>query len=147
MFNSILVALDGSEHSSRALNTAIQLAVRCESKLVLFHAIQTNTFSAGYSIKVSDSARKVYESVGQEQAKEILGDAEILAKGKGVTNLKKVSQESKSVARSIIEASRSEDAELIVIGTRGLTGLREMAMGSVAHKVSSSADCPVLIDR
>lgn len=147
MFNKILVALDGSEHSSKALSTAIQLAVRCESELVLFHAVQVNAYSAGYSIKVSDSARKVYEAVGQEQANAILGDAEILAKGKGVSNLKRVSQESRSVAKAILEASRTENAELIVIGTRGLTGLREMAMGSVAHKVSASADCPVLIDR
>ena len=39
----------------------------------------------------------------------------------------------------------SAGVELIVVGTRGLTGLREIAMGSVAHKMSVAAPCPVLI--
>ncbi len=147
MFNKILVALDGSKHSTKALNTAVQLAIRCEAQLILFHAMQVSTLSAGYSIKVSDSARKVYETVALEQANAILGEAESLATGNGVTDLKRVTLESNSVANAILDTAKNEQVELIVVGTRGLTGLREMTMGSVAHKISSAANCPVLIDR
>jgi nucleotide-binding universal stress UspA family protein len=52
-----------------------------------------------------------------------------------------------SAAGAILEASARIGAELIVVGTRELTGLRELAIGSVAHKATSAASCPVLIIR
>jgi nucleotide-binding universal stress UspA family protein len=55
--------------------------------------------------------------------------------------------ESDSPAKAILSVAESAAVNLLVVGTRGLTGLREMTMGSVAHKVSAAAKCPVMIVR
>ena len=147
MFSKILVALDGSEHARKALDTAIRLALRCEAELILFNAMQLGNLSPGYAAKVSRSAREVYRSLANEQADAILGDAERAAAGKGVQRVTRLKHEADSAAAAIIAAAESCAAELVVVGTRGMTGLRQIAMGSVAHKVTSAANCPVLIVR
>ncbi len=147
MFNKILVALDGSDHAQNALDTAINLAKRCDAELILFHAMQLGNLSPGYAAMVSRSAREVYESLANEQADAILGAAEKAATSRGVKQATRVKTEADSAAGAILSAAGSTGAELVVVGTRGLTGLRELAMGSVAHKVTSAAHCPVLIVR
>ena len=147
MFSKILVALDGSDHAKKALQTAVQLAGRCEAELILFHAMQIGNLSPGYAAMVSRGAREVYQSLAREQADAILGEAEQLATEQGIERVTRVTKEADSAAAAVLAAASSAGVELIVIGTRGLTGLREIAMGSVAHKVASAADCPVLIVR
>ena len=147
MFSKILVALDGSDHAQKALDTAIKLAQRCQAELILFHVMQLGNLSPGYAAKVSRSARKVYQSLAQEQADAILGDAERAAAGQGIERITRLTKEADSAATAILSAADSAGAELVVVGTRGLTGLREIAMGSVAHKVTSAASCPVLVVR
>ena len=147
MFEKILVALDGSDHAQRALDTAIKLARRCQAELILFHAMQLGNLSPGYAAMVSRSAREVYQSLANEQADAILAAAEQAATGQGVERITRLKTEADSAAGAILAAAESSAAELVVVGTRGLTGLRELAMGSVAHKVTSAANCPVLIVR
>ena len=147
MFNKIMVALDGSDHAQKALETAIKLAQRCQAELILFHAMQLGNLSPGYAAMVSRSAREVYQSLAQEQADAILGNAEQVATGAGIKRVTRLAEEADSAAAAILSAANAAGAELIVVGTRGLTGLRELAMGSVAHKVTSAATCPVLIVR
>lgn len=147
MFSKILVALDGSEHSNKALKTAVKLAKRCDAELILFHAMQLGNLGPAYAAMVSRSARAVYQSVAQEQADAILDDAEKAASDRGVKRIMRLTREDDSAAAAILAAAGSAKVELVVIGTRGLTGLREMAMGSVAHKVVSAAHCPVMVIR
>jgi nucleotide-binding universal stress UspA family protein len=147
MFSKILVALDGSDHAKKALETAVKLAGRCEAELILFHAMQLGNLSPGYAAMVSRGAREVYQSLAQEQADAILGDAEQAATAQGIEQVTRLAKEADSAAAAILAAAGSAGVELIVVGTRGLTGLREIAMGSVAHKVTSAATCPVLIVR
>lgn len=147
MFSKILVALDGSDHAKKALQTAVKLAGRCEAELILFHAMQLGNLSPGYAAMVSRGAREVYQSLAREQADAILGEAEQVAKEQGIERVVRMTKEADSAAAAVLAAAGSAGVELIVIGTRGLTGLREIAMGSVAHKVASAADCPVLIVR
>lgn len=147
MFSKILVALDGSDHAKKALDTAAKLAGRCEAELILFHAMQLGNLSPGYAAMASRSAREVYQTLAKEQADAILGEAEGTAKQQGVERVTRLTKEADSAAAAILAAAESAGVELIVVGTRGLTGLREIAMGSVAHKVTSAANCPVLIVR
>ena len=147
MFSKILVALDGSDNANKALDLAIKLGQRCDAELILFHAIQLGNLSPGYAAMVSRAARDVYQSLAQEQADAILGEAERAATGHGIEHVTRLTQEADSPAAAILSAAGSVAAELVVVGTRGLTGLRGIAMGSVAHKVASAASCPVLVAR
>jgi nucleotide-binding universal stress UspA family protein len=59
MFSKILMALDGSDHAGKALDTAIQLAQRCDAGLILFHSVQLAHLSPGYAATMPRSARDV----------------------------------------------------------------------------------------
>lgn len=147
MFDKILVALDGSDHAQKALDTAIRLAQRCDGELVLFHAVQLSALRGDYHAMVTPAARKIYRGLGREQGEAILDSAEKTAKEMGLDKVVRSMVESDSTAKAVLAEAESLGADLLVVGTRGLTGLREMAMGSVAHKITSAAHCPVLVVR
>jgi len=147
MFDKILVALDGSDHAQKALDTAIKLAQRCDGELILFHAIQLSALRGDYHAMVTPAARKIYRGLGREQGEAILDQAEKTAKNMGLHKVFRSIVEADSTAKAILSAADTSGINLLVLGTRGLTGLREMAMGSVAHKITAAAKCPVLIIR
>ena len=144
MFNKILVALDGSEHATHALRTAVGLATRCDATLVLFHAVQTPQLRADYDKVVAKKAQKVYRQIGRERADDILEAAEKEARKAGLSEVERLVLEGDPV-KATVKAIGKASADLLVIGTRGMTGLREIAMGGVAHKVTVAAPCPVLV--
>ena len=147
MFDKVLVALDGSEHAQKALDTAVKLAQRCDAELILFHAIQLSALRGDYHAMVTPAARKIYRGLGREQGEAILDDAAKTAKKMGHKKIVRSIVESDSTAKAILAAADEAGVDLLVVGTRGLTGLREMTMGSVAHKVTAAAKCPVMIIR
>ena len=144
MFDKVMVALDGSEHAARALRMAAALSMRCEATLVLFHAVEVSAFRSDYDMRVIASAREVYRKIGHEQADAIMQEAEATAHAAGVERVERVIGEGDPV-KAMLSVLRESPVDLIVVGTRGLTGLREIAMGSVAHKMSVAAPCPVMI--
>jgi len=145
MYKKILVALDGSEHAAKALQTAIDLSIRCEAELLLFHALQVHVLRPDYEVTmVTSNARQVYRKLAQEQAEDILQKAMQTAETAGLAAVTSMICEGRP-ARTIIEVVKKEKIELLVVGTRGLTGLREITMGSVAHKVTVASRCPVLV--
>ena len=144
MFDKVLVALDGSEHAAMALQTSIRLAQRCDAALILFHSVQVSAFRSDYDFRVVESAREVYRRIGREQADAILQEAEDTARAAGIVNVTRVVGDGDPV-KALLKVIHGTPVDLIVVGTRGLTGLREIAMGSVAHKMTVAAPCPVLI--
>lgn len=146
MFKKILVALDGSDHANKALEMAVQMAQRCDSELILFYALEVRSLRADYEAIVNKSARDAYIAMGEKQKDDILSEAEKTAIDMGLSNVRQECLEGEA-ARSILKAAKDNDVNLVVVGTRGLTGLRELAMGSVARKVTSAAECPVMVVR
>lgn len=147
MFTKILVALDGSDHAQKALEMAVRLTQRCQGELILFHAIQLSALRGDYHAMVTPAARDIYHQLGRQQADAILKQAKVTAKEMGLETVTQVIVKADSSAKAILAAADSAGVDLVVVGTRGLTGLREMTMGSVAHKVAAAANCPVLIVR
>jgi nucleotide-binding universal stress UspA family protein len=144
MFENVLVALDGSEHGARALRMAVGLAQRCRAGLVLLHAVQTSALRSDYDVMVARSARAVFEKIGREQADAILGEAEQAARAAGIERVERVVADGDPV-KAVLGAVPRHDVGLVVVGTRGLSGLQEFALGSVAHKLTVAAPCPVLV--
>lgn len=144
MFKTILVALDGSKHADNALGVAIDLACKYDAELMLYHAIVAHTMRAQYESRVGDVARNVYKEIGAEIAGEVLDAAETRAREAGAARVRKISAEG-NPAQGIIETASREGADLIVMGSRGLTGFHGFVVGSVAQKVITLADCPVIV--
>lgn len=152
MFNNILVAVDGSEHSKKALSYALELAKKCEGKITLIHVYSTVTpmvpsvdaFSAQSMTPPASAAviAKIAEEVKQ-RGKQILDEAEQVVKEHGIS-VEKVLREGDAV-KEIVAATHEGKFDLVVVGHRGLSKLKEILLGSVSEGVSHKVPCPVLI--
>jgi nucleotide-binding universal stress UspA family protein len=92
----------------------------------------------------AQAAKDVFRQIGEEQADAILGEAEKFLQESGVTDSLRLVTEG-DPASAILKATQESGAGMIVVGTRGLNGLRELAIGRVAHKITAASTCPVLV--
>ena len=138
-FETILVPVDFSDHSKEALDTAIQIAHLFGSTIHLLHCyhIQTAGISpygivlpSGYYAEIRDAADKH------------LNDWYEMVSNEGLQSEAILSADSPSLAINL--AAEETEADLIVMGTRGLSGLKHAVLGSVAERVVRLAPCPVL---
>lgn len=136
MFNKILVAIDGSQPASRALDTAVELARRCNASLCLLHAFPHVSDLLGtpeYERLIE--TRSVIGRALLESARTQVGDrapCEVqLIEG--------------PAAQAIIRVAEEEGFDLIVVGSRGHSQLGGLLLGSVSNTVAQRAKCPVLI--
>ena len=145
MASQILVPVDGSEHAFRALQVACSIA-RAEDKLLrLLHVVPSTEIPEGLKRyaqleHVRESPEHLYESAVAEN---ILNAARGEAIAAGVEQVE-CSIEHGDPSRGILEAASRLDVDTIVMGTRGLSDIQGLILGSVAHKVSHGADCRVV---
>jgi len=137
MFEKILLAVDGSEPSNRAVREAGELARRTEAQVYVLH------------VKEFDRGRGLgYELENFDEATEIVDAALRELKDAGVDTFGEVERAPYGrAAREILTRAESEHADLIVMGSRGLSDLAGLVLGSVTHKVLHLAQVPVLVVR
>ena len=142
-FQKILVPVDFSPYSKRALEMACELARRFESSMLLFHAyvIPTYPLPEGY---VLASPATVTELLDKTQ--KALADVKANALQLGAPRVEVAMSEGVAFAE-IVRTAREQAIDLIVMGTHGRTGLKHALMGSVAEKVVRKAPCAVLTVR
>ena len=133
MFEKILLAVDGSEHSRKAAAAAGDLARKSSGEVRVLYVHEEGLFSP---IESRPEAQSMVDGVVEG----LVADG-VKASGEAVAT------RTGSVAPTILEAARSLSADLIVMGTRGLSDFTGLLLGSVAHKVIHHADCPVLVVR
>ncbi|MGB6671144.1 MAG: universal stress protein [Candidatus Nitrosopolaris sp.] len=123
---------------------AIKVAKDENADLFCIHVIS----SVPYGYASSPPAIDQYFKDIEEKAQSWFGKVRDMAKNEGIPELKtETFADVKSVIGSIIDYATSRDVDLIVIGTRGRTGLKRFLMGSVANGVVQHAHCPVLLVR
>ncbi len=140
MFKRIVVAYDGSDHAIKALNTAIELAKAFNSKLDVVEVVDTAALlGMGFAPVPSDVIAQIYNKAQNdvEQAKKKAQDA-------GVKDVTSQVLEG-DPATSIIEYASKNGADLIVIGSRGLSTFKRLILGSVSSKVVQESRVPVLV--
>ena len=141
LFSKILLAYDGSKASNQALERAIELAkVTPGSSLHVVHAFEFPRFFIGEALApLPASVNKDYYDLAVQTTDEVRGRLE--AEGLNAT----VELLQGSPAEVILEYAKQNGADVIVIGSRGLGGIREFVLGSVSHNVVQSARIPVLV--
>jgi nucleotide-binding universal stress UspA family protein len=145
MYGKILVPVDGSETSTRALNEAIKIAKGQGSQLLLVHIVNEFildiTYSGGIFVQnLIDSLVKTGRSV--------LDAAEAAAKKEGVRVESVLIESIGGVAADLILAQAKKwKPDLIVMGTHGRRGLARVVLGSDAEHVVRDATVPVLLVR
>jgi nucleotide-binding universal stress UspA family protein len=140
MFKSIVVGTDGSETADIALRRAIELAALTGGKLHVVSAYDPSPARVGGKQPVAEAAAW---SVGSDfKVEAVLQQAQNEARGGNVDF--EVHAPKGDPADSLIAAAKEHDADVIVLGSRGMRGARRV-LGSVPNKVSHHAPCDVLI--
>ncbi|VWC68035.1 UspA domain-containing protein [Burkholderia lata] len=144
MYSNILVALDGSETSSRALDTALTLASESGARLTPVYVVDFlvpayDMYGYDPSILI-DAFREEGLRVTEDAAKRM--QARGVAGTPQIANVEPVGED---VAQRIVLVAKETGADLIVMGTHGRRGFRRLVLGSVAERVLRQAACPVLM--
>lgn len=139
----ILCPVDFSETARVAMDTAIELAARFDSELLLVHAypIPGYTFPDGSAVASS----RMLQELSDEAARHLEEWRELAVKA----GAKKVTVETAvgDPAGEIVRAANEKKVDLVVMGTHGRTGIEHALMGSIAERVVRRAKCPVLTVR
>lgn len=145
MYQRILVPIDGSETSERALREAIKLADG-KAQLRLLHVVEEvyPLDAEGYAFIDYAALRDVARSSGERLLAKA-GETARQAGGEVETSL--LDAEGKRVANVIEAAAADWPADLIVIGSHGRSGFSRLLFGSVAEGVVRGASVPVLLVR
>lgn len=143
MFKKILVPVDGSQTSWKALDTARSLAEKYDGRLLVITVMIP--YGSGSFLQMSldqtmidqnNAAMKKAGFATLDMAKDKLGsyagDVEYL-------------EETGNPAELILDACKEKGCDTIVIGSRGLSGVEEFLLGSVSSKVSQYAKVPVVV--
>jgi nucleotide-binding universal stress UspA family protein len=151
MMEKILVAVDGSKHSQKALEYAVGLTEKFDGKITVINVysivvpqvqpidglstpILSGT-SAAIAVKIAEDAKR--------RGEQVLAECEQFAKARGVS-VEKVLREGDAVNEIVAEAKEGK-FDLVVVGHRGMSKLKELFLGGVSEGVSHKAPCPVLI--
>lgn len=146
MYQHILIAVDGSDLSDRALREAISLAQSQHAALRIVHVVDEVTLN--WEGEYADMS-EILESF-RESGKRILEKAQNFARKAGMEpegKLRKIQTFGHRISDMILEEAKDWPADLIVIGTHGRRGLHDVLLGSVSDGVARRATVPVLLVR
>ena len=149
-FSKILVAIDGSDHSMKAAEYAIDIARDNKAQLIALtvldiskvgYAASAFIASPMYGLEILERKRKEahewVDKVGKLTSQKANDDI----------RFKPQIEESMSPAGTIVDFAENQNIDLIVVGSRGQSRFRKLLLGSVASTVVTYATCPVLVTK
>ncbi|MEZ5559372.1 MAG: universal stress protein [Pseudomonadales bacterium] len=146
MIDKILVAVDGSEHSQKALEFASQLAAKFQGRLHIVHVPQGPVsdrvmFLGGASVTLHATPSEL-----EDAGRSLLEASRRIAEQAGVAHVE-TRVLGGDPADAIIADARDISADVIVLGSRGLGDLGGLLLGSVSHQVNHRAPCTCITVR
>lgn len=138
VFSRMLVAIDGSESANKAFAKSLFLALKCNAKLDLVHVVPC---------ELGGDSATTFELIEQLQAKAgiILEECRKEAIKNNIQI--EIMLKQGDPAQIIIEIANSQNYDLIIMGSRGMSAFKELLLGSVSLKVMHHASCPVMVIR
>jgi nucleotide-binding universal stress UspA family protein len=138
----ILIAVDGSEHSSKAVELGIECAKNWAAEIDLIHVRTTHNLPKGFEhyAKLGHLPPDYLDKLDEH----LLRPAEERAKAEGVKKIYRISVEG-DPADEILKRAEAYDADLIVMGTSGLGTFSRAFLGSVSTKVLNHAKCTCIV--
>jgi nucleotide-binding universal stress UspA family protein len=142
MYKRILVPVDGSETSMKALVAALQMARESGGRVRLVHTLDELAYLSGFEVS-GDLIR-----VARDYAGKVLQDALDVAKSAGVpADSKLVEGAGARLGEVVAGEAQAWEADLVVVGTHGRRGVSRVLLGSGAEQVLRLAPVPVLAVR
>lgn len=136
LFKKILLAADGSEHSLRSANHAIELAEKFNGSIEAIYVVDGNTAKSDVLHAADKFEIELKRKEKIKKVRELLEDSGVVFKTHILHG---------EAGPTIVAHANENNFDCVVIGSRGLNNLQEFLLGSVSHKVAKRADCPVLI--
>ena len=142
MYETVVVGTDGSETAEEAVRHAAQLAAACEARLVVATAFSAHDDLVARRSNAPEDIRWMLtdRNLAEERARQ----ARQLAKALGVGDVL-IETAAGDPGDVLVDLAKEHDADLIVVGSRGLASTAHFVLGSVASSVSHHAPCDVLI--
>lgn len=137
MPNAFLCATDGSEHSKIAVSYASHLA-KSEGRKLIFLSV---------NIALGGARGPLTYQRDDAQVKDILNEAESVAKEAGLSACDKVTVKSRDAAWAIVQYAEEQNVGHIIVGTGDRSIASRLMLGSVAREVASKAHCSVTVAR
>ena len=172
MPKKILLPIDGSDHARKAAALAGDLAEKYDAELILLHVIQSHEIGEqerhmaevehvaesrpesfpwvanvpAELAKVMNTAQTAHhdQDVLRFLSEKIVHDTGEVLESHGAKPTRVLFKNGRPAER-ILETAKEESVDTIVMGSRGLSDLKGMVSGSVSHKVTGTAPCPVLV--
>jgi nucleotide-binding universal stress UspA family protein len=140
MYKKILIPLDGSELAKKALDHAEKLAKTFDAEIILFQVVPFMSIYGSPDLVMS----LIVDEKQKEAAERSLINLaeEMKTRGHKVTAMVRKGQQ---VAVEIIDFAKESGVDLIVMCTHGRSGITRWVLGSVAHKVLTRAETPILL--
>ena len=136
LYMKILVPLDGSTYSEKALLHACDMAKNYQSRLILLYVVEK-------TIPINLLDRKEYLEILRKFGNKVL------AKGKQTTNQKgidsKIVMKEGNITNEIIKLAKKEQCNLIIVGSKGLGATARFFLGSISNKLANNSSCSILI--
>ena len=151
IFSKILVPVDGSINSMKAIDYAVNLAEKYKSEIIALHVLYSQSGFAFHK-----------ETVAGTITSSSLNDLNLEAKQEAEKWFKEINKRAEkmnvqiktefvftviSIVEGILTHAEKENIDLIIIGSKGKSGWKKLIVGSVASGISTYAHCPILIVR
>ena len=140
MYKKILVPLDGSELARKALDHAEKLAKTFDAEIILFQVVPFMPIYGSPELVTPLIVDEKQKETAQKYLTHLI--EEMKTRGHKVTSMVRTGQQ---VAVEIIDFAKESGVDLIVMCTHGRSGITRWVLGSVAHKVLTRAETPILL--
>jgi nucleotide-binding universal stress UspA family protein len=143
MFDRVLLSVDGSEDSDKAVRLTCELARIHGSRVLVVHGRDVPLVAPSGQ----PTPPRVERWETDEDAQRIVDAAISELRAAGIEASGQLLPGQGRIGYKILEAAESENSDLIVLGSRGMSRVEELMIGSVAHKIIHMAKCPILLAR
>ena len=152
IFSKILVAIDGSKYSMDVAYYAINISNKFNAELYAIHVVKDPAYVDMFSFGIYDletpTDRKLTAEHIIQKVKEWFDEVKVKANEKNIQLSKaELIGTSASVGAAIVDYAEKNDIDLVVLGTKGYSGMKKLLLGSVASAVLAYAHCPVMVVR
>jgi nucleotide-binding universal stress UspA family protein len=142
MYKRILVPVDGSDTSNRAVTAALQMARDSGARVRFVHALDELAYLTGYEYSAD------LMQVARDGGNQVLEAAQAMARSAGVpADSRLVETAGRRLGELVAEEARNWEADLVAVGTHGRRGIGRILLGSGAEQVLRLAPVPVLAVR
>jgi len=135
-FKKILVPLDGSKYSEKALQRACEIVRVFDSKIILLYVVEK-------SLLVNLLDRKEYQEILRKFGNKTLKKGNNVLLKKGITG--KILLKEGNIVSEIEKVVKKEKCDLLIVGNKGLGSVTRFLLGSVSNKLAQSSSCSLLI--